>query len=564
LATCAPTGAMNSSTGGHLMSRLNRALTLSLTSLAMLASCTVAGCSSDDPGSDVGNFSSDQATLLEFEFEGQLIARSVWSAERTIEDQMLYTIGHLNGEKAVGRLDQLEITEIEKTELEDGNTKVTYKAKLPVGWASKTNLPETYDLTLPLHVDSDDYQKFTEKYSHSCVGGGAHDVDTGSMWYYYRPNSWNCELDEADVFTTTAKVTVSEENTTGKYPEYHKLWEDDALTGVFIFGKYEDGATSGDSGITAYNNFVREMKEKFRDASLSTEPAEVPDRPGVDSPDITFRATLEDGKKIEVVALLVDNVRTAGYEFNERYEALSGNADIIAYNGHAGLGSNVRALASKGKFVTGKYQIFFMNGCDTFAYIDNQLQQAHADVNDDDPVGSRYLDMVTNVMPSYFHSMPYASMALMDGLLNYAEPETYEHIFKDIDRSEVVVVTGEEDNVYEPGFEPGGNGWEGLEESGAVAPGESMSFELGELPAGTYSISISHDEAAPGGDADLYVAVGREPTLDDYDERPYLYGSDEMVTVKLERATPVYVMVHGYEYEEVESSAFLLSAAPAE
>jgi hypothetical protein len=51
--------------------------------------------------------------------------------------------------------------------------------------------------------------------------------------------------------------------------------------------------------------------------------------------------------------------------------------------------------------------------------------------------------MVNNVMPSYFHSMPYASLALMDGLLNHDQPETYDEIFKDIDRSEVVVVVGE-------------------------------------------------------------------------------------------------------------------------
>lgn len=543
------------------MSRFNRTVAMSLTSLALMA-----GCSGGDPASEVDNFSSDQATLLIFEFEGEFIADYVYNANRTIEDQMLYTIGHLNGDKAVGRLDQLEITDLEKTELEDGNTRVTYKAKLPVGWGSKTNLPETYELKLPLHVDQADYQAFTDKYSHDCVDWGAHDVDTGSMWYYYRPNSSRCQLDDADVFRTTAKVTVSEQNTTGKYPEYHKVWEDNALTGVFIFGKYEDGATtSSDAGITAYNNFVREMKRRFADNRVTTTPEGVSDSPGVAEPDVTFNADLGDGKTIEIVALLVDNVRTAGTTFNQRYEALSGNADIIAYNGHAGLGSNVRALASKGKFQTGKYQIFFMNGCDTFAYIDNQLQQAHADINDDDPVGSRYLDMVNNVMPSYFHSMPHASMALMDGLLSYDAPMTYETIFKKIDKSEVVVVTGEEDNVYEPGFVPGGGGgWEGLEEKGSVAPGESMRFSLGELPAGTYIVSTTHDEAAPGGDVDLYVAAGREPTEDDFDERPYLWGSDESVTIKLDRAMTVNIMVHGYEDDSVTSSAFVLTAKAAE
>jgi hypothetical protein len=74
---------------------------------------------------------------------------------------------------------------------------------------------------------------------------------------------------------------------------------------------------------------------------------------------------------------------------------------------------------------------------------------------------------------------------------------------------------------------------------------------------------MMHDEEAPGGDADLYVAVGREPSMEDYDERPYLWGSDETVTVRLESAAVVNLMVYGYD-EDVESNAFVITAKVAE
>jgi hypothetical protein len=45
----------------------------------------------------------------------------------------------------------------------------------------------------------------------------------------------------------------------------------------------------------------------------------------------------------------------------------------------------------------------------------------------------------------------------MKGLLSYGQPKTYDQIFEDIDRSEIVLVTGEEDNVFQPGM-PIGNG----------------------------------------------------------------------------------------------------------
>jgi len=533
-----------------------------------LTAAISAGCSGQPALDDrVDHFSSDQATLLVLEFDGEYIADIVSNAERKAEDQLLYTIGQLNEHRSVGRLDKLTLTDVQRTELEDGKTRVSYHATLPVAWGSKTNLPSSYELILPHQVDYNDYQSFTEKYSHTCVDWSAHDVDSGSMWYYFRPERSGCELADEDVFKTTATVTVSDENTTGKYPEYHKVWEDDALSVVAIFGKYEDGATtSSDAGIRAYNEFVKEISTQLGEHQLTTEPTELPSAPGVAHPDTTFRATLADGNKVEVVALLVDNVRTAGATFNERYEQLSGDADMIFYNGHAGLGANVRALAQKGKFKAGKYQIFFMNGCDTYAYVDDQLALTKAELNPDDPTGTRYLDMVTNAMPSYFRSMPHASMAMIRGLLSYDEPKTYDEIFSKIDSSEVVLVTGEEDNVYVPGYDPqaASGTWEGLVETGTVSSGESMSFETDTLSAGSYVFTTAEDDDSPGGDVDLYVAVGRAPTLSDYDFRPYLDGSAESVTVRLDAPAKIYLLVHAYEGANAETSSFVLTGAVAD
>ena len=54
--------------------------------------------------------------------------------------------------------------------------------------------------------------------------------------------------------------------------------------------------------------------------------AEVPDDPGVTLPEVTFEATVDDGHRIQVVAILVDNVRTAGAEFDD---IVSGQADAV-------------------------------------------------------------------------------------------------------------------------------------------------------------------------------------------------------------------------------------------
>ena len=420
--------------------------------VSMVSLFVAAGCgssTSEDAAGGEGAFSSNQATELDFEFDAELTTDSSWNDKQTIEDQLLYTIGHLNGDRAVGRLDAVVISNLAKTTDASGKITMKYHAKLPVAWGSKTNLPSTYAFALPIDVSQAGQQAFTDKHEATCVDPEAHDVDPGSMWYYYRPRLDGCDITDAEVVKTTATVTKSPENTTGKYPEYQMVWADDRLEIVAIFGKYEANATSNDAGIDGFDQFVATMKQDF--ASLS------PAVSGDPTKDVTIEAKLGGGKAVKVTALLVDAITQVWDGFQQRYESLTPTADIIAYNGHAGLGQNVRALAAMGKWQAGKYQIFFMNGCDTFAYVDGSLAQTRAALNPDDPGGTKYMEFVVNAMPSFFSSMPYASQALIQGLLAYDHPMTYDQIFAKIDDSEVVLVTGEEDNVFQPGMPIGSN-----------------------------------------------------------------------------------------------------------
>ena len=484
------------------------------------------------------------AVFVDFEFDGTVYTTSSWNDAQTVQDQVLYTVGLLNGSNSVGRVDKLVVSNIRKT-TEGGKTRIDYKAKLPVAWGKKNAVPNTYELELPLDISSAGQQAFAQKYSHDCVDWGAHDVDAGSMFYYYRPKASGCELAAADILKTTATLSPSPTQSTGKFPEMHKIWEDNELRVVAIFGKYEDGATTaGDAGIAAYNTFVGAMKQELGARQLVTTPASVPSNPGVGTPDIEFKATLPDGKKVHVVAMLTDNVQVGLSDptFRARYESLSTRADYIVYNGHAGLGVNVRALAQRGKWVAGQYVVVYMNGCDTFAYVDDALFTAHKNVNPDDTTGYKYIDIVNNAMPAFFHSMSGATMALFRGFLDHANPKTYEQLFASVDRSQVVLVSGEQDNVYTPGGGGQPQAWAGINENGEVTRNQVKKWATPTLAAGTYSFAIT----GTGGDADLYVRIGSEPTTSTYDCRPYKNGSNEACEVTLAQPAPVHVQVRGY------------------
>lgn len=465
------------------------------------------GCSGshEEAGQADHAFSSNQATLLDFEFDGDLVTDISWSERQTIQAQLLYTIGHLNHDNSVGRLDNLELSQIKTTVRDDGLTHIEYHAHLPVAWGSKTNLPRSYQFELPHDVSSTKLAMFTEKYKESCVDWGAHDVDPGSMWYYYRPKVAGCRLDDADTVKVSAKVSKSPLNTTKKYPEYHRIWDDDRLEVVAIFGKYKAGEGVDDEGVRGFQKFLRRM-DRWLANQKTTRTSAAPEE---GDRDVTFEATLPDGRGVRVTALLVDAITNVWPGFHERYEALTPTADLIVYNGHAGLGQNVRALAKMGRWIPQKYQIFFMNGCDTFAYVDGALAQTRAVLNPDDPAGTKYMEFVTNAMPSFFHSMPAASTSFIQGLANIERPLSYDQIFADIDPAEVVLVTGEEDNEFRRGMRIRGDGRNASRDQGK---GTVMGAEDGGADGGATPMPSASDggvtDAETGVDASVSADAG--------------------------------------------------------
>jgi hypothetical protein len=156
--------------------------------------------------------------------------------------------------------------------------------------------------------------------------------------------------------------------------------------------------------------------------------------------------------------------------------------------------------------------------------------------------GSKYIDIVNNAMPAFFANMADSTMALFRGLMAFDAPKTYEQIFRNVDRSQVVMVTGEQDNK----FVPGGGGqpmpWAGLTDRASVTRNQSKTYVTPTLAPGSYEFSMTGNN-----DADLYVRIGAAPTTTTFDCRPFKAGSNESCLVDLTSAAPIHVMVRGFK-----------------
>src|SRR5258708_31177736 len=102
--------------------------------------CGSAACVAEHgDGSGEGDlaFTSAGATLTAFEFDGDLTSTQSTNPNGQIRGQMMYTVGHINGEGGVSRLDKLVLTNVKVTSVGGGLSHVTYHARLPVAWGHK-------------------------------------------------------------------------------------------------------------------------------------------------------------------------------------------------------------------------------------------------------------------------------------------------------------------------------------------------------------------------------------------------------------------------------------------
>ena len=192
------------------------------------------------------------------------------------------------------------------------------------------------------------------------------------------------------------------------------------------------------------------------DGAKRYEPPELPSSPSTEgASSLRLAADLPDGRSMTLDMRLVNvKLGSEGPAFDAWYDDVTPSADLVMYNGHAGLGWNVRTLMAKGSFRPAQYLVWFANGCDTLAYVDRTLAERRALLNPDDPAGTKYLDTVTNVMGGYFGDLEATAVTFLRAFVEVRYPEigpkTYEQILAEIDPTQVAVVTGEEDNVHEP------------------------------------------------------------------------------------------------------------------
>jgi hypothetical protein len=366
--------------------------------------------------------------------------------------QLRYAIGQLNGLDSVGdHANSLakSMTITDKKALPGGAFLVSYSAKMTISWSRGLRIPGVISLILPESVNASFGmpQKYFDRYAvPACLDAAAHSLSSGNFWYYIRPYQKRCSLGRGQMSgDLTARVpmrlAISPINTEGQSPEYQKFWEDGRLIVTAAFSTYAPTNDASDFGVRQYGAFYNNMVATFGRPTYSS--VDIPGNgPGLGQPSIQLEFKSSQGP-IQLHMYLVEGLTGNGAVFDRQFSDATLTSDIIMYHGHAGLGSNVRGLAQKIRAQKDQYHLIMINSCDTFAYIDDTLMLTHKTANPDAP-DYKFVDIITNAMPSSFGAMADAAMVIMRSAVTM--DQTYRQLLSRLDGNQHASVMGEEDN----------------------------------------------------------------------------------------------------------------------
>ncbi|OFZ21045.1 MAG: hypothetical protein A2X94_06855 [Bdellovibrionales bacterium GWB1_55_8] len=133
------------------------------------------------------------------------------------------------------------------------------------------------------------------------------------------------------------------------------------------------------------------------------------------------------------------------------------NASMVVYAGHAGLGKTLApSVAEKIGLLRmrpnrDRYQIYFFNGCSTYAYYTQPYFTRKASALD--PEGTKNLDIITTGLATGEDFLGSSSLAAIDAVTDWADggaAASYQEILKRAGGSNLLSVSGDEDNPSSP------------------------------------------------------------------------------------------------------------------
>jgi len=238
--------------------------------------------------------------------------------------------------------------------------------------ASNVHEGTTYQAEVPVRP----YAIYSEA-GDKCADYNAHiSLSQSVYWYLWNPDRSGCEAETQQMTLTVTKVLP---NNPESYPEYDKLWADNQLDIVVLWGKLDDGDVADDynwQNVEALSNYLEEAGfTKDENAPRG------------------IRYTKQNGDKKTVVDIYGPDLfySVADYAHFDNWQKAVTEHEVVMYNGHSVLGSG---MAFERAVYPDRYQIFQVASCLSYEYYVRPVLEGKG--------GWENVDVISNVTPTYY------------------------------------------------------------------------------------------------------------------------------------------------------------------
>ena len=438
-----------------------------LTALSVFATNAHAQSKAKERKLYVGSNSTE--AIIEFKGSAQYVsAKGTAPAPSTMKKYVLEQVDYIIGPMSLAKYTAVpkgdHVVSNIKVESSNGKTfTISYNYK---GTAVVQNGPQTtYDIILPVNHKTIYEKSFVGDVS-PCTDD--HYQSEGDFWYFWSPDKPGCKLKAGvDYNVVKAKLTRIE-NSKISYPEYHNLPNKDGkITIHVLFGlddpeKGRNPLKSADINADNYRIFRNYLIKKGYTAKAWTESQVKSIAKRLDG-DAPFVETISKGAIEYRFFFGATGIDEDALGFHWFYKDALENASIMLYGGHSGLGGHLDLdsieynLGEKINFNTNKYQIYFFDSCTSYKYYNTMYFERKATTKD--PKGTKKLDIFTNGLATYFHTMPDSNAALATAVEKAVEMAatgkgyvSYQTLAAQIDSDNLFGVNGDEDNEAPKAF----------------------------------------------------------------------------------------------------------------
>tara|TARA_R110000868_G_scaffold143075_13_gene360802 strand:- start:8631 stop:9992 length:1362 start_codon:yes stop_codon:yes gene_type:complete len=286
----------------------------------------------------------------------------------------------------------------------------------------------------------------------------------GDFFYFWDIDKSGCPLkgNNREIVRVDGELTVID-NTKKTYPEYDKLYQKPVLDIRLLMGYIGDHISLNevdynDDGYLSFKGTVDELqslgfkiverKTKFR---LSANDHELKGTNYLYVLEKEVRNNLGQTQIVRVTAFLGDtDINSKDLTFHKVLIPAYQEADLLVYDGHSGLGANLSFdyLPEFTFDTTGKYQLFFINGCSSYPYYNGQFFRNKEG-------GSKNIDIITSGLSTYTSTSVSNTMAFLAPFVS-GRTWSYQTLLRHMEVSNgdagtyLTGVNGDEDNLFQP------------------------------------------------------------------------------------------------------------------